>query len=107
MACESTKSLTKAHKGSESLIAVARLSAARRCAARTHRKRSVSVCKPSEIWRVIAARFSESGCTGRLLEVTKQLRQGNPEADRQHFEDAQTSLPAPILQLGDVDPPNS
>jgi hypothetical protein len=41
------------------------------------------------------------------LEVTKQLRQGNPEADRQHFEDAQTSLPAPILQLGDVDPPNS
>jgi hypothetical protein len=41
------------------------------------------------------------------LEVTKQLRQGNPEADRQHFEDAQTSLPAPILQLGDMDPANS
>ena len=44
---------------------------------------------------------------GRLLEVTKQLRQGNLKADCQHFEDAQTSLPAPILQLGDVDPPNS
>ena len=71
--------------------------------ARTHRRRSVSVCKPSETWRVIAARFAESGCTGRLLEVTKQLRQGNPEADRQHFEDAETGLPAPILQLGDVD----
>lgn len=47
------------------------------------------------------------GSSGRLLEVTQQLRKGNPEADRQHFEDAQASLPAPILQLGDVDAANS
>ena len=56
---------------------------------------------------LISLRFAESDCTGRLLEVTKQLRQGNPEADRQHFEDAQARLPTPILQLGNVDAANS
>ena len=41
-----------------------------------------------------------------LLQVTQQFRKGNPEANRQHFEDAQTCLSAPILQLGDVDAAN-
>jgi hypothetical protein len=72
-----------------------------------HKKRSVSGRKPSETWRVLAARFVESGCSGRLLEVAKQLRKGNSEADRQHFEDAETGFPAPILQLGDMDAANS
>jgi hypothetical protein len=100
------KRLTKAQKGSQSLIAVALLSAAQMCRADAQKAACESLQAVCDMAR-IASRFAESDCTGRLLEVTKQLRQGNPEADRQHFEDAQTGLPAPILQLGDVDPPNS
>ncbi len=67
----------------------------------------MSCRNPSETWRALAGRFAEGGFTGRLLEVAQQLRKGNLEADRQHFEDAQAGLAPPILQLGDVDAANS
>ena len=44
---------------------------------------------------------------GHWLKVAQQFGEGNSKADGQHFEDAQTCFPAPVLKLGDVDPPNS
>jgi len=43
----------------------------------------------------------------QLLEVTQQFGQGDLETECQHFENTQTRFPAPILQLGDMDPANS
>ena len=49
----------------------------------------------------------ENELNRHLLEVAQQFGQGDLKTGRQHFEDAQASLPAPILQLGDVDAANS
>ncbi len=49
----------------------------------------------------------EHDSPGYRLEVIQHLGQGNPKADRQHLENPQAGLTAPVLQFRDVDSANS